>query len=154
MTYLHKNTISSFSPRIISTYLRTFNALASSNASLNFFPLSFEPHMLSSSTPKATLNIESGDDFMNRSYIDHTSITHLIIRKNKALFCEVDSWTYLNVYYLVGFDSFRQYMSKVSCIFSEYHTAKIPQNPCGEVMARQLPLLPPLITINCENSIP
>uniref|UniRef100_A0A7C8YC53 Uncharacterized protein n=1 Tax=Opuntia streptacantha TaxID=393608 RepID=A0A7C8YC53_OPUST len=52
-----------------STYRYRDIALASSKASLNLLPSSFEPHMLSSSTPNPTLKIESNVDFINRSWI-------------------------------------------------------------------------------------
>uniref|UniRef100_A0A3Q7EKN6 Uncharacterized protein n=1 Tax=Solanum lycopersicum TaxID=4081 RepID=A0A3Q7EKN6_SOLLC len=68
-----------------STYLQSVIALALSNAALKFLPCSFEPHMLSSSTPKATLNTESRVAFMNRSYIDKTRITSLHKMKFKKM---------------------------------------------------------------------
>ena len=61
--------------------------------------------------------------------------------------------THLNVHYLIGGCNFRDDICQFRHISLEDVAAKIPQDLGREFVARYFSLLPPLVSINGENSI-
>lgn len=59
----------------------------------------------------------------------------------------------LNIYSVIRKRSCRDNMSKLGCISLEDATAEVSEVSGGEFVARHLPLMPPLVTIDGEDPI-